>query len=290
MRKIGSLLFILILLASSLIMVKPASSEITKPSVPEFTLKIVDNSYEVPPAYYTDPYTGKTTMTQAGHRVQNGTMDLIIKNQPFTSYSDGNHTIDLYYRIRTRGHYEIGWSSYYPDDMYGYPDYVDASTTEFTVISFKYGEECGEYGPILGEIPDGGQVDFQVQAFIGYYVSVKADVTPLNIRNPYYANFTGEISDWSNIQTISLSDKVFSISTSPNPSSSPNSIVSPLQNLTATPTQAGIETGVLFGLNLEQTAIILLGITVIVLAFALLFSRKRSIKTKDKFSNDINVL
>ena len=42
-------MFIVVMFAaSSLFLVKPASSEITNPSVPEFTVKFVDHSYNVP--------------------------------------------------------------------------------------------------------------------------------------------------------------------------------------------------------------------------------------------------
>jgi hypothetical protein len=63
-----ALVLILILTASSLIVVKtaPASASIPKPSVPEFTLKFVDYSYDVPPTYGIDPYTGKVVMTNTG--------------------------------------------------------------------------------------------------------------------------------------------------------------------------------------------------------------------------------
>jgi len=102
MCKIGSLLFILILLAPILIMVKPANSEITKPSVPEFTLKVIDNSYEVPPTYYTDPYTGKITITQTGYRAQNGTID-----------RSNNKESTFYFLLRWESHNRIILS--YPD-------------------------------------------------------------------------------------------------------------------------------------------------------------------------------
>lgn len=40
----------------------------SKPSVPEFTVKLVDNSYDVPPTQTTDPYTG--TKTIPGYHVK----------------------------------------------------------------------------------------------------------------------------------------------------------------------------------------------------------------------------
>ena len=90
MRKIATLLVVLILTVSSLIMAKPACASTPKPSVPEFTLKYVDHSYDVPPTYSTDPYTGKTVMTQAGYHVENKSIEVTIKNQPFTNYKDAS--------------------------------------------------------------------------------------------------------------------------------------------------------------------------------------------------------
>ena len=73
----------MILLASLAISSMRAESSITKPSVPEFTVKLMDNSYDVPAHNYTDPYSGKNT-TYAGYHVYNATIDITIKNQAFT--------------------------------------------------------------------------------------------------------------------------------------------------------------------------------------------------------------
>lgn len=81
MRKSFALVLILILTVSSIIMVKSAFSSITKPSVPEFTVKLVDSSYDVPTSYSIDPYTGQN-VTHAGSHVESRTLDVKIKNQP----------------------------------------------------------------------------------------------------------------------------------------------------------------------------------------------------------------
>ena len=75
----------LILAISSLMVVRLASSAITKPSVPEFTVKFVDASYNVPTTSSIDPFTGQN-VTNEGYHVENRTIELIIKNQPFASY------------------------------------------------------------------------------------------------------------------------------------------------------------------------------------------------------------
>ena len=89
--RVLSILLVTLLTLSGLIMVEFVSAQaIPKPSVPEFTLKYVDNSYDVPPTYGTDAYTGRTIIIQAGYYVQNISIEFIIKNSPFTTFKDTN--------------------------------------------------------------------------------------------------------------------------------------------------------------------------------------------------------
>ena len=230
-----ALILILIIAISSLslLMVKPASAQsIPKPSVPEFTVKYVDNSYDVPPTYETDQYTGKTIVTHDGYHVDNRSIELRIKNQPFISYNDSNgNTIRLYYNFRYKGGFTDTWT-YYPENSNGqsvihyngglgndfemYPPTYSASNSEYTIVLLR----LSLLGPPIGnqEIPDGVNVDFQVQAMIGYFT-----------RNNYgYIILTGQSSDWSPTQTITIGET--SSTTSPNPT--PTST----QNPTPTPT------------------------------------------------------
>ena len=82
-------------------------SGITKPSVPEFTLVLVDSSYDVPTTYSIDPYTGEN-ITHHGYHVEDKKIGMKIKNQPFTSYYDDSlgQTVSFYYNIRFKGHFE----------------------------------------------------------------------------------------------------------------------------------------------------------------------------------------
>jgi hypothetical protein len=113
MSKPAILLLIADLLASSLITVDFVLASIPKPSVPEFNLKFVDNSYDVPSTYSPDPYTGKNVMTQAGYHVQNKSLEVTIKNQLFTNYKDATgNNIMLYYDVSWKGHFEDYWKSF----------------------------------------------------------------------------------------------------------------------------------------------------------------------------------
>jgi hypothetical protein len=161
------------------------TSGTTKPSNPQFTLQYADHSYDVPPTYKTDPYTGKTEVDRSGYHVDNRTIDVTITNQPFTSFSqNGNDTV-LYYYIRHKGHFEE-WTE---DSSINYPGVIQTSNTGNTVVSFSL-----EYW----NIPIGGQVDFQVRAVIGYSYSHE----PAYCGDSSNSFVTIGESNWSTTQTI----------------------------------------------------------------------------------------
>ena len=110
-----------------------AVDSIPKPSVPEFTVELVDTSYDVPTTYSTDPYTGDT-VTHKGYHVARRTIEVRIKNQPFTPFTDsGGQEIKFYYNIRIKGHYEE-WGIE-QDGVYDYGQMRTQSNSEYTVIS-----------------------------------------------------------------------------------------------------------------------------------------------------------
>jgi hypothetical protein len=158
----------------------------TTPSIPEFTLQYVDRSYDVPPTYKKDPYTGQSVIDQQGYHQDNRTIDVTIKNPPFTpsTLADGNVTA-LFYNVRTKGHFE-DWTT---DTNYNHGvSTIRYTPSGYTVISFYIGG---------WNISPGGQVDFQVQAIIGY---------EHNDPNQCfgYHFFTIGKSDWSGTQTITI--------------------------------------------------------------------------------------
>ena len=105
-----ALLSIFILSASAMLMAFPSGVLAANPSVPEFSVAYVDHSYNVPVTHWTttDPYTGEQiTHSSGGEHVDNRTIDVTIRNQPFTPYIDSsNSTVYLYYNIRSKGHFE----------------------------------------------------------------------------------------------------------------------------------------------------------------------------------------
>jgi hypothetical protein len=162
-----ALVLILAITISSLMMINPVSAQtITKPSEPEFTLKVVASSIEV-----------------------------TIKNQPLTAYIASNGSIpSLYYGFRFKDHENIQDWNYAPVYYVGissYGTYYKASASDYTVVSFP----LGSY-PLTG-ILGSGKVDLQVMALIGNEV-------PTNYENGTVYGFDGVTSVWSSTQTFTV--------------------------------------------------------------------------------------
>jgi hypothetical protein len=205
------------------------------PSVPEFTLKFVDSSYDVPPTYSPDPYTRASVLTQAGYHVANKSVEVTIKNNLFTNYKDVNgNNIMLYYDIRWKGHFEDYWKSFnstkqiylvassslMADNVLVYPN------SPSTVLSYGLGGNNGSdvYSQWLDEISADGRIDFQVEALIGYYTKVihppsLGDIISGGQPGYHYA-FTGEASGWSSMQTLTIGE---SQTPTPSPVATPTS-------------------------------------------------------------------
>jgi len=187
-----TLTFIVLLLASLFTLPLPSVTAQAgyQPSVPQFTVKLIDNSYDVPPSSYPviDQYTGQeTTKTFPGSYVIDRSIEVMVKNQPFTSYTNtSGHAIELYYIIQVKGHYGEGWRSISkvpfisPDKGHGY------TTKQINVDNYE----------------EGSQLDFRVRAVIGYDASYY-DVMGLGMRDQYVLD-EHVSSNWSSIQTITL--------------------------------------------------------------------------------------
>ncbi len=193
-------------------MVKPASAQsVPEPSVPEFTLKFVDKSYDTPSTTTstTNPNNDKTTSTTIpSQHVQNYTIELVITNQAFPTTINGN-TSDLHYNVRTKSHFEENWKDpshadswkdlyhFYDSGIYNVP----ASDSQYTVAYF----------PANG-YNFGDEIDFQVKAILGYYYAYFPDPS---IPIPS-TDFISAESEWSPTQTFTMPVK------SPTPSSQPS--------------------------------------------------------------------
>jgi hypothetical protein len=196
---------------------KPASAQsIPTPSVPSFSLRFNQASYNV-----VDPYTG------ASEQVDNSTIDIIVKNQPFNTIYDSvdNITTSLYYNVQVKGHYTESWTEVYSQINYTYLgttwatwyNYPVQSNSEYTIISLPANYSAGS------------QVDFRVQAVIAN--ETEEYIPDFIIINPFTSGtytpetvmFIVQTSDWSNPQTITIPTS--STSTSPTPTLSPTPTV-----------------------------------------------------------------
>jgi hypothetical protein len=215
MSKRPALLIIAILAVSSLIMADSAFAQsITKPSVPEFTLKYTDHSYDVATTTTStkNPYNNQTTtITVPGYHVQNMTIDLTIKNQPIPPSIEGNKSYLLFY-VRLKGHYGDDWI--YPYTAIN--SYPVQSNSDYTIISFptSYGTTT-HYGENIEYLQAGDQIDFQIKAILAYGYNFS-----LCASYPVYSyDYVGvAASDWSETQTLTIGE---SQTPTPSPAATP---------------------------------------------------------------------
>jgi hypothetical protein len=179
-NKTLALVFVFAVLSSLMVLtVRPVTAQATfKPSVPEFTVKLVDNSYDVPPTTTTttNPYTGeKTTTITPGYRVENKSIVITVKDQSFTPYkgTDG-YTRVMRYTVEVKGHFSEYWQQW---------DGAFPSESQYNVLT-------GHARYIVGD-----QLDFRVEAIIGYFKQVDL----------WFSHFVTEVSSgWSNVQTFTM--------------------------------------------------------------------------------------
>jgi hypothetical protein len=203
-----SLAFTLVFLVlSSLFVLTVTSTTVqatSKPVVPQFTVKLVDKSRDVPSNITTviDPYTGKeTTISNPGYRVIDRSIEVTIKNQPFTSYTDANNWVHkLRYRIQFKGHFEENWGTF---PQFQSEDRIVPWASEYTVINSSPALQR-----ILNGLEAGSQLDFRVEAINGYMDTfVSANGMPVGEM------FIDDISSgWSSTQTITIPDGTVSSS------------------------------------------------------------------------------
>jgi len=189
--------------------------EIPKPAVPQFTVRLIDSSYDIPASNSIDPYTGQTIGKPSQH-IEARTIEIRIKNQAFTPFEvklgTSSWTAYLQYNIQWKGHFEKDWHSLTSDEYLS----SDSENPE-TVVTLQ-----GEYSSTEGlkmnaqgmytTFPPNSQLDFQVQAMIGF---VHREVSAIPGGG---WTFTGQTSDWSNTQTLNLADGLVTSSSNPSPS------------------------------------------------------------------------
>jgi hypothetical protein len=230
---------------------------VSMPSVPEFTVKQVDRSYDAPTTYSTNPYTGETT-TNPGHRVQNLTIDITIKNQPFTPSTVNGNITELFYNVETKNPND-NWSSLDSDSRNRF--LVRASTSESTIVTFIMGYD-GWYASV------GSQVDIRVQAVIGYkYLIGSPNGGPIPIGTGFKLV---SASNWADTQTVTVGNGEV---TTNQPTSQPtqNPTTATTQNNTDAPTQPEVASGLAW----KDIVIVAAFAVIAALAAALVLTRRK---------------
>jgi hypothetical protein len=125
------------------------------------------------------------------------TIEVTIKNQPLTPYENSSYP-SLYYMFRFKDHNtKDGFWDY--DPVYyvlpsTYGGYHKASDSEFTMVSLS----------LEGHHFPSGQLDIQAIALVG-------NQYPTNMQNGTVYGFKGEISGWSNYQTLTIDENPSSL-------------------------------------------------------------------------------
>ena len=239
MSKLVTVALIVALVASSVIAIAPVQAKLPKPIVPEFSVNYIDNSHDVEANTTIDPQTGKPCLLEAGYHIENNSVGLVIKNQQFTPYyAENGNLVELYYNIQFKGHLESDWHQVREDAVSGnnyilcLPLYLPSTDSEYTCDYFivrthylDFAEES-RYIFTVGNDPilnftSGDQVDFQVMALIGYYTQFSDGMTPFGEAHHYI--FSGENSEWSNTQTVTIGESYKATNPSLSPSPSPTS-------------------------------------------------------------------
>jgi hypothetical protein len=228
-----SLLLVVVLAVSSLMTVE---AQITKPYVPEFSLKLVDASYDVPTTQTIDPYTGQN-LIHDGYHVNNTILIVTIQNQPLVYQFTGNEKFgseSFYYNIQIKGHYAENWTQLYLNDELPMPN---ASSTQTSLTLGVLGESGLRINLKSITVPFGGEEDFRVQAMMGYFHKM---AIPLS---GWF--FEGETSGWSNTQTITILETSISTSPTQNPTPTPAVPEFPLWTIPLLLTIMGASSGLL---------------------------------------------
>ncbi len=209
MNRVAALILMLIFAFSSLIVVDSACAQsVPAPSAPVFTATLVDRSYDVPASSSVDPYTGET-INHPAQRVENYSIDLVIKNQPFTAFVGDEHgnTVQIQYNVRIKQSSETNnWVEVY-SPYNGYP--IQANSDAYTTFNISI---QGGWDSSLGSIA-GTQSDIQVEALAGYVHRMV--VWSPSFGAPYV--FNGTESGWSKTQTVSIPENIPMTTPSPTP-------------------------------------------------------------------------
>jgi len=145
-------------------------SGIPKPSVPEFTLQLVDNFVQV-----------------------------TIRNQPIIP--NGHDTANIFYNIRIKDHDATNWiNDTVPDPSQGIRGYIGETGVSGSTTLLK---STDAINALIGRY-DSFQVDYQIEAINGYLNTTPAYVPPIGFDPNSTPVVIVNTSGWSNTQTITI--------------------------------------------------------------------------------------
>jgi hypothetical protein len=182
MKKTIALTALILMLSLGCIQLTSAQTA-TSPAVPEFTAKYVSASYN------------------EGALVQNSSLEITITNQPFPPFTYQNgFTETAFYDIQIVYHL---MSDEAFAEVDGYPAQVDSNYTMITLPLVNNTMQMPATYLTLGSrtLEIDSPVSIQVQTRIGYIVP------DINSYPKTAFVFRGELSGWSNAQTITLNQQ-----------------------------------------------------------------------------------
>jgi hypothetical protein len=268
MNRIVTTALIAALIVSSMTVILLTSAT-SMPSVPEFTVKYVDYSYDTPATYGTDTYTGQTIVTNPSNHVDNRTVQIVIKNQPFTAYTNENgREINLFYNVRYKGSFGENWTL-----MFGEQAQMLGGTNPYLTYGYATQDPTSADTTVILTLPwniVSGQMDFQVKALIGYTNRSLAQGGLMYARWTY--DFYGQESGWSSTQIITIGRGEVATS-QPTNQPTQNSTAAPTQTNTETPTQT--EATSTSGLTWKDIVIVAAFTVIAALVAALVLTRRK---------------
>ena len=177
---------VLLVLSIVVLLVESCVAPVTIPDHPKAgpeVVSVVIHSAPVwkPPIIHTDTYTGAITSSIPGYWVQNGTIEITIKNKSFTPYTDKNgNTINTYYCTFYKTH--LAWIGDMTRPIEPIARYQSGSA--YAVLYFPYGRDT-----MLGGV--GSVLSFRIQTVEDGYFRQQ------NWLNPGRSVFEGVGSEWT---------------------------------------------------------------------------------------------
>ena len=202
-------LAIALALSLTIVFVSLSHIGLVQAAVPEFTVELVSNPFDVPTTYEIDPYTGENVTVQEGYHVENRSIEIKIKNQPASN---------LFYNIRYKGHFGESWNELYSYDNSAYStgSLLPQSSSEYTVLSIP------AFSP-------GAQLDFQVEALSWHYIEVWVADHPMMPGSEELGHYESKLtlqstSGWSNTQSLTIPAPLPSPTLEPSISPKPDTV------------------------------------------------------------------